>query len=60
MTEKVWILGPCSLENEDIFLETFNTLSKLMSGKDWYMKASFDKANRTSFKSWIPNPHEGY
>ena len=50
MTEKVWILGPCSLENEDIFLETFNTLSRLMSGKDWYMKSSFDKANRTSLE----------
>jgi len=48
MTDKVWILGPCSLENEELFVETFSVLSKIMNGRDWYMKASFDKANRTS------------
>ena len=48
MKNKIWILGPCSLENEEIFLKTFNHLSEVMSGKEWYMKASFDKANRTS------------
>jgi 2-dehydro-3-deoxyphosphooctonate aldolase (KDO 8-P synthase) len=48
MSDKVWILGPCSLENEDLFMETFSEISKIMQGRDWYMKASFDKANRTS------------
>lgn len=48
MSNKTWILGPCSLESEDIFFETFNKISSLMTNKDWYMKASFDKANRTS------------
>jgi len=50
MKEKVWILGPCSLENEELFMETFKMLSGCMDGRDWYMKASFDKANRTSIK----------
>jgi len=48
MKNKVWILGPCSLENERVFLETLNHLSDIMNGREWYMKASFDKANRTS------------
>ena len=46
--KKTWILGPCSLENEDLFLQTFTKVSEVMAGRDWYMKASFDKANRTS------------
>ena len=48
MKNKIWILGPCSLENEELFLKTFNTLSRIMGDRNWYMKASFDKANRTS------------
>jgi len=50
MKDKVWILGPCSLESEETYLTVFDHLSKLMSGRDWYMKASFDKANRTSLE----------
>ena len=46
--QKTWILGPCSIENERLFLEVFEKVSTIMSGRDWYMKASFDKANRTS------------
>jgi len=45
---KTWILGPCSLENEKMFIETGQYLSGLMTGKDWIYKASFDKANRSS------------
>jgi 2-dehydro-3-deoxyphosphooctonate aldolase (KDO 8-P synthase) len=45
---KVWILGPCSMESRDFYLETARELHKIMDGKDWYYKASFDKANRTS------------
>jgi len=45
---KVWILGPCSMESREFYLETARELCKIMDGKDWYYKASFDKANRTS------------
>jgi len=46
---KTWLLGPCSLENEHLFLETLEGINNVMSPEDdWYMKASFDKANRTS------------
>tara|TARA_B100000287_G_C20642640_1_gene784066 strand:- start:339 stop:1109 length:771 start_codon:yes stop_codon:yes gene_type:complete len=45
---KVWILGPCSMESKELYFEVADHLAKFMKGKDWYMKASFDKANRTS------------
>ena len=46
---KIWILGPCSIENEDLFISTLARINQVMSSDDeWYMKASFDKANRTS------------
>jgi len=49
MTNKVWILGPCAMENRDMFLEVAGTINEIMDDSDeWYMKASFDKANRTS------------
>lgn len=49
MTNKVWILGPCSMESEELFLTSLQKISSIMSPQDeWYMKASFDKANRTS------------
>lgn len=49
MTNKVWILGPCAMESREMFLETAETVSGIMAPTDeWYMKASFDKANRTS------------
>ena len=46
-----YILGPCSIENENNFLEVAKTLDGYMGGKDWYLKGSFDKANRTSIHS---------
>jgi len=46
-----YILGPCSIENQDNFLKVARTLTPLMDGKDWYLKGSFDKANRTSIHS---------
>jgi 2-dehydro-3-deoxyphosphooctonate aldolase (KDO 8-P synthase) len=47
--DKVWILGPCSLESEDLFFSVLKEVNSIMSPTDqWYMKASFDKANRTS------------
>jgi len=48
MKNKVWILGPCSLESEELFISILSVINKIMQGKNWYMKASFDKANRTS------------
>ena len=49
MKDKVWILGPCSLENKNLFFECVEKINDVMDQKDnWYMKASFDKANRTS------------
>ena len=46
--DKVWIIGPCSMENMDFYLETGRELYEAMRGRNWYYKASFDKANRTS------------
>lgn len=49
MKNKVWILGPCSMENRELFLNTLSKINSIMSpDEEWYMKASFDKANRTS------------
>ena len=49
MDNKVWILGPCAMESEDVFIQTAESINKMMpNDTDWYMKASFDKANRTS------------
>lgn len=49
--DKVWILGPCSIESEELFFECLVHIQSLMDPTDvWYMKASFDKANRTSIK----------
>lgn len=45
---KTWILGPCSLENEKMYIETGKYLSNIMKDKNWIYKASFDKANRSS------------
>ena len=51
MKKYTYILGPCSIENEDNFLEVAKTLDGYMGCKDWYLKGSFDKANRTSIHS---------
>tara|TARA_R100000234_G_scaffold40732_1_gene24407 strand:- start:13921 stop:14703 length:783 start_codon:yes stop_codon:yes gene_type:complete len=48
MNNKTWIVGPCSFEGREFYLETARELNKIMDGKDWYYKASYDKANRTS------------
>ena len=51
MSDKVCILGPCVLENTDFFFNCLAEINTIMDGKDWYMKASFDKANRTSINA---------
>jgi 2-dehydro-3-deoxyphosphooctonate aldolase (KDO 8-P synthase) len=49
MKNKIWILGPCALESREMFLDSLRTIDSIMDPDDeWYMKASFDKANRTS------------
>jgi len=49
MKNKVWILGPCSMENRELFFTVLEGINAVMDPVDeWYMKASFDKANRTS------------
>jgi len=48
------IAGPCVIENEEITLQIADNLKRmnLESDVDFYFKASFDKANRTSIDSF--------
>jgi 2-dehydro-3-deoxyphosphooctonate aldolase (KDO 8-P synthase) len=46
-----WILGPCSLESRDLFFSVGLNIAAVMDGRDWYYKASFDKANRSSMNA---------
>src|SRR5262249_45898776 len=58
----LWILGPCVIESHDLTLRIADTL-KAMAERlklPLVFKASFDKANRTSSKSFRgPGLHEG-
>ena len=45
-----WILGPCAIESEKMYYQAGLELTKIMQGKEWFFKGSFDKANRTSIK----------
>ncbi len=56
------IAGPCVIENEDMVLEIAKEIKKITDelGIDYYFKASFDKANRTSIYSYRgPGLEEG-
>lgn len=48
------IAGPCVIENEEITMRIAEKLKKIILGLDidFYFKASFDKANRTSIESF--------
>lgn len=48
------IAGPCVIENEEIVLQIAKEVKKITDelGIDYYFKASFDKANRTSIDSF--------
>lgn len=46
--ETIWILGPCAVESEEVYINTAKHLYEFMGNRDWYYKSSFDKANRTS------------
>jgi 2-dehydro-3-deoxyphosphooctonate aldolase (KDO 8-P synthase) len=50
----VYILGPCVIESEKFVLSIVDDLKKICDplGVSWIFKASFDKANRTSVKSF--------
>lgn len=56
------IAGPCVIESEQMILETAEQLKAIASrcDVDFYFKASFDKANRTSINSYRgPGIEEG-
>lgn len=56
------IAGPCVIESEQMILETAEQLTAIASqfDVDFYFKASFDKANRTSISSYRgPGIEEG-
>jgi 2-dehydro-3-deoxyphosphooctonate aldolase (KDO 8-P synthase) len=58
----LWILGPCVIESHDLTLSIADTLAGLAGRLQIpvVFKASFDKANRTSGKSFRgPGLHEG-
>ena len=48
------IAGPCVIENEELITHVSNELADLAHGRGWQIvfKSSFDKANRTSVKSF--------
>ena len=57
-----WIVGPCVIESHDLTLEIADTLRRLADDLHvpLVFKASFDKANRTSGKSFRgPGLQEG-
>src|SRR5438874_2663887 len=58
----LWILGPCVIESHDLTLSIADTLAGLAERLrlPLVFKASFDKANRTSARSFRgPGLHEG-
>jgi 2-dehydro-3-deoxyphosphooctonate aldolase (KDO 8-P synthase) len=63
MSEKFKLLaGPCVIESEEMVLAIAEELTKIAEKKevDFYFKASFDKANRTSIHSFRgPGLEEG-
>ncbi|TAL49156.1 3-deoxy-8-phosphooctulonate synthase [Patescibacteria group bacterium] len=50
----VFIVGPCVLESEAVLEQTARTLKSYFSKRkiSWILKCSFDKANRTSLRSF--------
>jgi 2-dehydro-3-deoxyphosphooctonate aldolase (KDO 8-P synthase) len=52
--QPVYILGPCVIESEDFVLRIAADLKEICDeqGLSWIFKASYDKANRTSVKSF--------
>lgn len=50
----MFIAGPCVIESPELIRETSLWIADLAARRDWQIvfKSSFDKANRTSFKSF--------
>lgn len=58
----MWIAGPCVIESEKMVLDMAGKLKDMAErlNLDYYFKASFDKANRTSIRSFRgPGIEEG-
>ena len=58
----ILIAGPCVIESRDLIFKVADKLVKFNEDKrlDFYFKSSFDKANRTSIKSFRgPGLEEG-
>lgn len=58
----MWIAGPCVIESEKMVLDMAGELKEMAErlNLDYYFKASFDKANRTSIRSFRgPGIEEG-
>ena len=56
------LAGPCVIESEEMILEIAERMKEITerAGVDYYFKASFDKANRTSIHSYRgPGLEEG-
>jgi len=53
-TKPFYILGPCVIESERFVLSIADDIKKICDplGVSWIFKASYDKANRTSIKSF--------
>ena len=53
MSDLTIIAGPCIIESESFVIDVAQELKEKLSphGVDFYFKASFDKANRSSGKS---------
>lgn len=54
MNKFILIAGPCVIESEEMIMNIAKELAAITKDKDvdFYFKASFDKANRTSISSF--------
>ena len=54
MTKFKLLAGPCVIESEQMVMDIAKELKNIVEDKDvdFYFKASFDKANRTSISSF--------
>ncbi len=52
INNKDWtvISGPCTMDSEELYLDTGSKMCEIMKGRNWYYKSSFFKGNRSSIK----------